>query len=66
MTYDWTADNANAWLIPMGADVGKAFTLGSRSLSVQVGAYDLVKRPDTAPQWIMRASITLLFPSGHK
>jgi hypothetical protein len=50
----------------MGADVGKAFTLGSRSLSVQVGAYDLVKRPDTAPQWIMRASITFLFPSGHK
>jgi hypothetical protein len=31
MTYDWTADNANAWLIPMGADVGKAFTLGSQS-----------------------------------
>jgi len=25
MTYDWTADTANAWLIPMGADIGKAF-----------------------------------------
>ena len=28
VTYDWTADTANAWLIPMGADVGKAFNIG--------------------------------------
>jgi hypothetical protein len=65
MTYDWTADTANAWLIPMGADVGKAFSLGPQSLSLQVGAYDLVKRPDGAPQWIARASVTFLFPAGH-
>ena len=33
MTFDWTADAANAWTIPMGADVGKAFNIGSQSLS---------------------------------
>ncbi len=66
MTYDWTADTANAWLIPMGADIGKAFNIGSQSLSLQVGAYDLLKRPDGNPQWIMRASVTLLFPAGIK
>ena len=65
MTFDWTADAANAWTIPMGADVGKAFNLGSQSLSLQVGAYDLLKRPDGDPQWIMRVSVTFLFPSGH-
>jgi hypothetical protein len=65
ITYDWTADTANAWTIPMGADVGKAFKLGSRDLSLEVGAYDLLKRPDGAPQWIARVSITFLFPSGH-
>ena len=65
MTYDWTADTANAWLIPMGADVGKAFNIGSQSLSMQLGAYDLLKRPDGAPQWIMRVSMTFLFPAGH-
>jgi hypothetical protein len=65
MTLDWTADTANAWLIPMGADVGKAFSIGSQSLSLQVGAYDLLMRPDGAPQWIMRASVTFLFPAGH-
>ena len=66
MTYDWTADTANAWTIPMGADVGKAFNIGSQSLSLQVGAYDLVKRPDGAPQWIMRMSVTFLYPTGIK
>ena len=65
MTYDWTADTANAWTIPMGADVGKAFKMGSQDLSLQVGAYDLLKRPDGAPQWIMRVSVTFLFPAGH-
>ena len=66
MTYDWTADTANAWTIPMGADVGKAFKMGSQNLSLQVGAYDLLKRPDGAPQWIMRVSATFLFPASTK
>jgi len=65
MTFDWTADTANAWTIPMGADVGKAFIIGSQNMSLQVGAYDLLKRPDGAPQWIMRVSVTFLFPAGH-
>ncbi len=66
ITYDWTADTANAWTIPMGADIGKAFSIGSRSLSLQGGAYDLLKRPDGAPQWIIRVQITFLFPTGIK
>ncbi len=66
ITYDWTAETANAWTIPMGADVGKAFRMGSQDLSLQVGAYDLLKRPDGAPQWIVRVSVTFLFPRGIK
>ncbi len=50
MTFDWTAAAANGWTIPIGADVGKAFNVGSHAMSFQVGAYDLVKRPDGAPQ----------------
>jgi len=34
ITYDWTAEAANAWTIPMGADIGKAFKLGSQYLSL--------------------------------
>ena len=66
ITYDWTAEASNAWTIPMGADIGKAFTLDSQALSLQVGAYDLLKRPDGTPQWIIRVSATFLFPKGIK
>ncbi len=66
MAYDWTAVTANAWTIPMGADIGKAFDIGSQSLSLQIGAYDFVKRADSVPQWIVRLSLTFLFPAGIK
>jgi len=65
LTFDWTADAANAWTIPMGADISKTFKVGSQDLSLQVGAYDLLKRPDSAPQWLMRVSVTFLFPHVH-
>ena len=66
MTFDWTADAANAWTIPMGADIGKAFSLGSQDLSLQFGAYYLLKRSEGEPQWIARVSVNLLFPTGIK
>jgi hypothetical protein len=66
ITYDWTVDTADAWTIPMGADIGKAFKIGSQNLSLQVGAYDLLKRPNGSPQWIARVSVTFLFPTGIK
>ena len=65
ITHDWTADAASAWTIPIGADIGKAFQMGSQDLGLQVGAYDLLKRPDGAPQWIARMSVTFLFPTAH-
>jgi hypothetical protein len=65
MTYDWTADSAKAWTIPMGADVGRVFNVGSQDFSLQVGTYGLLKRPDGAPQWIVRLNLTLLFPRMH-
>jgi hypothetical protein len=63
ITFDWTAEVTNAWTIPIGADVGRAFKVGFQDFSLQVGAYDLLKRPDGAPQWIMRVNLTLLFPN---
>jgi hypothetical protein len=62
ISYDWTADIANAWVIPVGADVGKALSIGSQALSLQIGSYDFLKHPDGAPQWMIRVQITFLFP----
>jgi len=63
ITFDWTADSANGWMIPMGADFGKAFDFNSQAMSLQVGSYDFVKHPDGAPRWMIRVQLTFLFPS---
>lgn len=64
MTFNWTADRANGWTIPMGADAGKSFKVGSRGLSLQAGAYYLLQQPQGAPEWIFRVQTTIQFPSG--
>jgi len=63
MTFDWTTDAANGWTIPIGIDIGKAFNLRMYGMGLQVGAYDLVERPDGAPQWVLRVQFTTLFPN---
>ncbi len=64
MTFDWTADAANGWTVPIGADVGDAFNVGSHAMSWQIGAYDLAKRPQGNPQWIIRIQLMAMFPTG--
>ncbi len=34
ITFDWTAEEANGWTIPIGTDVGDAFYIGSHAMSV--------------------------------
>lgn len=62
MTFDWTADTADAWTIPIGADVGKTFQVGGRTISLQLGSYDYLKYPNGTPKWVVRAQMTFLFP----
>jgi hypothetical protein len=64
LTYDWTA-SADAWTIPMGADIGDALTIGGQAMSFQLGVYDFLKRPNGEAGWLMRAQVTLLFSTGH-
>jgi len=64
MSDDWTAHMSDAWTIPIGADVGKAFNIGPQAVSLQVGSYDFLKHPEGGAEWIIRAQFTLLFPTG--
>jgi hypothetical protein len=63
MSFDWRADSADAWTIPVGLDVGKAFNLGSQGMSLQIGSYDFVKHPQGSARWMLRVTATLLFPT---
>jgi hypothetical protein len=62
ITYDWSAASRDAWTVPLGIDVGKAMQIGGRSMTLQIGAYDFVKHPTDATQWVVRAQVTFLFP----
>ncbi len=61
--FDWTAPSGNAWTVPVGADIGKAFNLGPQAMTLQLGSYDFVKHPSGNPQWMIRINLTLLFPT---
>jgi hypothetical protein len=62
ITYDWSAGSRDAWTLPVGLDVGKVTKIGGQDVSFQIGGYDALKSPTGAPQWIIRAQITFLFP----
>jgi hypothetical protein len=62
--FDWTAESSNAWTLPVGVDIGKAFTFGSQSMTLQLGSYDFLKYQNGNPRWLIRANLTLLFPSS--
>jgi len=65
ISYDWTADKRNAWILPIGADVGDVFDLGGQHMSLQAGSYDFVKHPQGGPGWMIRVQLTLLFPTSR-
>jgi hypothetical protein len=51
ISHDWRAPSGQAWVIPIGADVGRAFTIRSQDVSLQVGAYYNVTRPNGTAAW---------------
>jgi len=63
ITYDWTAEQRNAWTLPVGADIGDVFDFEGQHMSLQAGAYDFVKHPQGGPGWMIRVQLTLLFPT---
>src|SRR5262249_3360148 len=64
ISYDWTADGADAWVIPLGLDVGKAFNFGQHAMNLQACSYAFVDHPDGGPQWMICVQRTFLFPTG--
>jgi hypothetical protein len=65
ITYDWTAEARNAWLLPIGADIGHVFELGRQTLGLEIGSYDFLEHPEGGPEWKIRVQIILLFPTGR-
>jgi len=62
MTSNWLAAPGQQWTVPIGGGLGRVFRLGDQPMSAYVSAYYNAIRPDAAPNWQLRAEVSLLFP----
>ena len=53
ISHDWRAPSGQDWFIPIGAVVGREFTIRSQEVSLQVGAYYNGKRPNGTAAWML-------------
>lgn len=60
-TYDWENEQ---WTIPLNAFVSQVFKVGKLPVSLQVGGRYYAETPTGGPEWGIRATFTLLFPTG--
>ena len=61
MSHDRKAPSGQRWVIPIGVDVGRTFTIGSQGISLQIGAYDNVKKPTGAAEWVLDTQVSWLY-----
>jgi len=62
ITADWLAAPGQQWTVPVGGGIGREFKLGDQPMSAYVSGYYNAIRPDLAPNWQLRAELSLLFP----
>lgn len=60
--YNWKAARRDAWTVPIGATVSKVLRFGHTPVSLGLGGFYNVDRPQFASRWTGRFSVTLVFP----
>ena len=60
-THDW---RNNVWLIPVNVTVSQLVKIGKQPVSLGGGARYYLASPSGGPDWGIRASVVLLFPTG--
>lgn len=58
-TYDWID---NQWTVPLIGGVGQVVRIGKLPVSLEVQGLYWVEKPDNAPDWGIRFTMTFLFP----
>lgn len=64
MTYNWEANNDDAWTIPISGGIGKIFRFGQAPVDIRVSAYWNAEAPESAPEWYTEIQVKLMFPKG--
>lgn len=59
---NWEAKSGQEWTVPVGAGIGKIFSIGNQRMNARINAYYNVERPDGAPNVKLQFTIQFLFP----
>lgn len=60
ITANWDT-SGRKWTVPVGANVGRVFKVGSQPINVSVGAYYNIVTPEYGPDWQLRTQLTFVF-----
>ena len=65
ITADWTAEDGDKWIVPLGAGGGKLVYLGGKlPVNLQTQMYYNVVRPDFGPEWQWRFQLQIILPKS--
>ena len=62
ITANWLAAPGQQWTVPIGGGFGRIFKIDEQPVSANIAGYYNVIRPTGAPDWQLRAQLSLLFP----
>jgi len=62
ITANWEAKSGDQWTVPLGLALSQVLFLGDQPVSLQLGSYYNVVRPDIGPEWQVRFELSFLFP----
>ena len=60
-SYNW---KTSQWTVPLNLSVTQVFKIGKQPMSLQLGGRYYADGPSGAPDWGVRLTFTLLFPTG--
>jgi len=59
---NWEAKSGQKWTVPVGAGIGKIFSLGNQRMNARFNTYYNVKRPNGAANVHLQFTLQFLFP----
>jgi hypothetical protein len=62
ITANWLAAPGQQWVVPVGGGFGRVFKIGDQPVNASIQAFYNAINPAGAPNWQLRAQLSLLFP----
>lgn len=62
LSFNWEADSGEEASVPLGLTLGRTFLVGNgNGLDLSIGAYEMIEKPEDAPEWQLKFGISYFF-----